>query len=147
MASPHHRPQRLAPPASPGALLKRLYALEVRRKAKEATEREPTYLAMIRQLPCLRCGQEPAGEAAHVRLQSAAHGKRGGAAKKPADKWALPLCAGCHWRDPDSQHRVGEALFWAGVGINPLWACEKLYAARGTEVGLRAAALAIIATR
>lgn len=140
------RPQRLSPPAQPGALLKRLYGAAERMKLAQATDRDPVYLARIRQLPCLKCGDCPS-EAAHVRMQSAAHGKRGGIGKKPADKWALPLCTGCHTRDRDSQHRQGEALFWHLLGLNPLLICERLYAVRGDLLAMRPVVLFTIQSR
>lgn len=140
-------PQRLTTLALPGELSKRAHLLHTRLRTKEATERDPVYLALIRQLPCLRCGLEPCGEAAHVRQNSAAFNKRGAMAKKPADRFTVPLCRDCHTREIDSQHKVGEALFWHRLGINPLFAAERLYAKRGDLVAMRAAALMIIAER
>lgn len=141
---PDH-PQRLAPPASPGALLKRLTGLHTRIRLREIAERDPAYLAAIRELPCLKCGLECC-EAAHVRMASGAHGKASGAGKKPADRWALPLCSGpggCH----AEQHRIGEREFWAGVGISPVLLCQKLYAARGDLLAMRAVVMMAIAER
>ena len=139
------RPQRLAVTAVPGALLKRLHALAER--ARMRPERDPDHLAMVRQLPCLRCGLEPCGEASHVRRQSAAHGKRGGIGKKPADRWTLPLDSACHRLDYDSLHNIGEDFFWYLLGIDPLFAAERLYHRRGDLVAMRAEALRIIAER
>jgi hypothetical protein len=110
-------PQRLTPLAPPGSLLKRLQGIHQRIKLKAAGERDPIYLRMIRQMPCLKCTLEPCHEAAHVRMQSAAHGKRGGIGKKPADKWTLPLCNEHHIE----QHQVGELKFWYDLDINPLF--------------------------
>jgi hypothetical protein len=108
---------------------------------------DPAYLAMIRELPCLKCGLEPCGEAAHVRITSAAFHKRGGMGRKPADRWTAPLDRGCHQTDRDALHRVGEYLFWATLGINPLLICERLYAHRGDLVAMRAVVLTAIADR
>lgn len=141
------KPQRLSPPAAPGELLKRALGQHARMKLKEIAERDPVYLTLIRTLPCLKCGMEPCGEAAHVRQNSATHNKRQAIGKKPPDRFALPLCQGCHWRDPDSQHKVGEALFWHRVGLNPLLICEKLYAKRGDVVAMRAVVMTAIAER
>lgn len=142
-------PQRLTPPAAPGALLKRAFGLAQRIKLRDTADRDPVYLGLVRQMPCLKCGMEPPPlcEAAHVRMQSAAHGKRGGIGKKPADRWALPLCAACHRIDKDSQHAVGENLFWHILGINPLLTCARLYAARGDLLRMRAVVLRAIAER
>ena len=142
-------PQRLTPPAAPGALLKRAFGLAQRVKLRETTDRDPVYLGLVRQLPCLKCGMEPPPvcEAAHVRMQSAAHGKRGGIGKKPGDRWALPLCMACHRGDKDSQHMVGENLFWHILGITPILTCTRLYDARGDIVRMRAVVLRAIAER
>ena len=140
-------PQRLTPLAAPGELVKRMTGIHARMKLKEIAERDLVYLANIRTLPCLKCGMEPCGEAAHVRSQSAAHGKKGGMAKKPADRWALPLCAGCHRIDRDALHQIGEGLFWHLVGINPHLVCERLYERRGDLLAMRAVVMLAIAER
>jgi hypothetical protein len=126
------QPQRLTPPAQPGALLKRAFAIAQRIKLKVVGDSDPVYLAQIRMLPCLGCNDEPS-EAAHVRMQSGAHNKHGGMSKKPHDKWAVPLCRDCH----REQHRIGERAFWSMVGVNPLLLAERLYAARGDLVKMR----------
>lgn len=129
-----------------GSLLKN--PLEPRRKpARKAREAAPAYLALIRQLPCLKCGMEPCGCAAHVRLNSAAHGKRQAMGLKPDDKWSVPLCPGCHTDDTDSQHRVGEIPFWHALGIGPLDVCRRLYAAAPDFAAMRAVVMKAIATR
>jgi hypothetical protein len=140
---PMPQPQRVAPLAKPGELLKRINGVAPQPLPREASD--PAYLAMIRQLPCLKCGMDPCGEAAHVRMQSGAHGKHNGIGRKPDDRWAAPLCACCHREDRDSQHRVGELVFWHRLGSNPLLICERLYAARGDLVRMRAIALLAIA--
>jgi hypothetical protein len=130
---PHTRPQRFPSTSPPGALLKRAFDTTKRLRLKEVGERDPIYLEMIRKLPCLSCTVEPCRCAAHVRRQSAAHGKRGGTQKKPADKWALPLCNDHHVE----QHQVGELKFWYDLNIDPLLVCTRLYAARGNLVIMR----------
>lgn len=140
-------PQRLARTSPPGMLLKRLSGAHARLQLDRIVGSDPAYLAMVRQLPCLKCGLEPAGEAAHVRLTSAAFHKHGGMGRKPADKWALPLDRGCHQIDSDALHRIGEYLFWHQLGINPLLVCERLYAKRGDIVAMRAVILNTISER
>ncbi len=140
-------PQRLTPPDPPGALLKGLAAAHDRIRLRRTRGRAPTYLVLIRQLPCLACGVDPAGIAAHVRMQSGTHNKHGGMQAKPDDKWAVPLCDGCHTRDLNSQHRVGEREFWMRIGLNPLLVAERLYAQRADLVAMRAVAIAAIAGR
>lgn len=128
---PDH-PQRFMSLSQPGSLLKRAFAVTQRIKLKVVSDSDLVYLALIRQLPCLGCNDEPS-EAAHVRMQSGAHNKHGGMGKKPHDKYALPLCRDCH----REQHRIGERAFWSIVNVHPLLICERLYAARGDLVKMR----------
>lgn len=102
---------------------------------------------MVRQLPCLHCGMEPCGEAAHVRMASAAFGKASGMNKTPDDKWALPLCGPDHRVAKHAQHNHGEADFWAGLGINAPLACTRIHAVRGDLVAMRAVVLVVISER
>jgi hypothetical protein len=129
--NPNH-PQRLTPPAQPGALLKRAFGIAQRIKLKVVGDSDPVYLAMVRQMPCLGCNDSPC-EAAHVRMQSGAYNKHGGMAMKPSDRHSLPLCSDCH----REQHRIGERAFWSMVGIHPLFVCQRLYAARGDLTTMR----------
>ncbi len=139
-------PQRIKAPEPPGVLLKR--AFTITRKLKLLTmAHDPAYLAMVRQCPCLRCGLDPSAEAAHVRMSSGARGKAGGMRKKPDDKYSLPLCSACHIRDADSQHKVGELIFWHRVGLHPLEVCDRLYAQRGDIVAMRAVIFGAIGER
>ena len=139
-------PQRIAIPAAPGELLKLTLGF-LRDARPEQTASDPAYLAVVRQLPCLKCGLEPCGEAAHVRISSAAFHKRGGMRKKPDDRWALPLDRGCHVSDPDALHRRGEYIFWNELALNPLLICERLYRQRGDLIAMRAVILSAMATR
>lgn len=139
-------PKRIARIAPIGSLLK--HPISIAPVAhQERSPGDASYLAMVRQLPCVKCGMEPCGEAAHVRITSAAFHKRGGIGKKPDDRWALPLDRGCHQTDRDALHRSGEYLFWHQLGINPLLICERLYAQRGDLVAMRAVILSAIAER
>jgi hypothetical protein len=143
---PLERPQRLSPPAAPGALLKRPFAI-ARVRIKETGDRDEAYLELIRQCPCLHCGMDPCWEAAHVRMASGARGKASGAGKTPADKWALPLCGEDHRVALRAQHNIGERAFWSDIGIEPVLTCERLYAARGDLVAMRAVCFAVIGER
>lgn len=140
-------PQRLPTFSPPGALLKRAIAAEPAARNAREGDSEPLYLIELRRLPCLKCGLEPCGEAAHVRAQSGAHGKRSGMGKTPQDRWALPLCGGCHREDKDAQHKIGELAFWHGLGINPHLVCTQLYAAKGDPIRMRAVVFVAIAER
>lgn len=139
------RPQRIVHDTKPGSLLKRTGAAEVPQQPR-LSDGDADYLGLIRQLPCLSCGMEPS-EAAHLRLSSAAYGKASGLGKKPADKWALPLCSQCHRLAKTAQHNRNEAEFWHALGINPLATCEALYAQRSDLVAMRMIAVLTIATR
>lgn len=139
-------PQRLAATSHPGELLKQPFSIVHSRRSD--VERDEKHLKLIRQCFCLNCGIDPCGEAAHVRLSSAAHGKRKtGIGQKPADKWAVPLCPGCHTRDPDSQHQIGEMTFWHRVGLNPIIVALKLWDATGDLQKMRAICFNAIAER
>lgn len=138
------RPQRIFAPSPVGSLLKGLPATPMARKNEGYEDRD--YLAMVRTLPCLRCGDEPT-EAAHVRFASAAFGAASGMQRKPPDRSALPLCAGCHRLDRDAQHKSGEREWWVVLGINPHLVCERLHAQRGDLVAMRAVVMVAIAER
>lgn len=145
-AKRYRKPQRLSLPAPFGSMLKRDFQITLK-KERKSEARDPAYLEMIRQCPCLKCGQDPCGEAAHVRMGNAAFGKKNASGKKPEDKWTTPLCRGCHQEDRDSQHKLGEREFWSRIGINPLLVCQRLYAQRGDVVAMRAVAFTAIAER
>jgi hypothetical protein len=139
---PH--PQRISPLSRPGELLKQLFAIP--RRHEPSPDRDANYLALVRQLPCLKCGMEPS-EAAHVRMSSAAFGKTSGLAKKPEDRFAVSLCADCHRLAKHAQHNRNEQEFWNSLGINPLLCAAELYAARGDLVAMRSVILLTIANR
>lgn len=139
------RPRRLTPPAPFGALLKQVSAAP--RARKPEAERDPDYLAHVRECPCLNCGLDPCGEAAHVRFASAAFGKASGLQKTPPDRFALPLCGDDHRIAKHAQHNRNEQAFWHELGINPLITAEKLYAQRGDLVAMRAVIFSAIAQR
>lgn len=67
--------------------------------------------------------------------------------KKPADRWALPLCADDHRLARGAQHKRGEEAFWRELGINPLLVCERLYAQSDDLVAMRAVIFVAIAER
>jgi hypothetical protein len=78
-----------------------------KKAAKKKSERSTKHLAALRQLPCLACGCDPCGEAAHVRM-----GSQTGLGKKPSDYRAIPLCHEDHML----QHARGEEVWWAERG-------------------------------
>lgn len=139
------RPQRLTPPAPLGSLLKR--ATVPTATARTSSFGDADYLALVRQCPCLHCGLDPSGEAAHVRLASAAYRKSSGMGKRPEDRWSLPLCREDHLLARHAQHNRNEGEFWESLGINPLLACERLYAQRGDLVAMRAVCFVVISER
>lgn len=143
------RPRRISPPAPIGSMLKGAFPASNGRalKAEPRGGDDPDYLAKVRECPCLYCGQDPCGEAAHVRFASAAFGKASGLGKKPDDRWALPLCPEEHRNARHAQHNQNEEAFWAALGINPLIVCEQLYRQRGDMVAMRAVVIHAIMTR
>jgi hypothetical protein len=142
---PLDRPQRISPTAPIGALLKRTTV--ALRTAKAEPSEEIDHLALVRLLPCVRCGLEPCGVAAHLRANSGLHNKRQAFGRKPSHRWVMPLCSGCHTNDPDAQHRIGEELFWARIGVNPFLLCEQLWTQRGDFVAMHAVITRTIAER
>lgn len=127
---------RISPVAAFGSLLKgstvprERVGKPIAKRAKPAKAERGTdarHLAAVRRCPCLSCDNDPAGEAAHVRMTRA--GKPiAGTGNKPADRWALPLCRACHTADKAAQHRVGEVAFWSALGLDPLAIAARLYA-------------------
>ena len=143
------RPQRITAPAAPGALLKRFGPRpdSEPRSPKRDGHEDHAYLAMVRQMPCLNCGHDPCGEAAHVRFACAIHGRSSGLGKKPRDRDALPLCAYCHRLSRGAQHNHNERHWWEERGMNPYMIADKLYAKRGDPVAMRAVSFVAIAER
>ena len=88
--------------------------------------RNEKHLQFIRGLPCIRCLNDTATEAAHLRRADARIAKPiTGIGIKPDDRFVLPLCGKDHRR----QHAIGEKNFW--VDCEPeLWALA-LYSISG----------------
>jgi len=141
------RPQRISPPAPIGSMLKDFSPAAVRASVKHEAERDAAYLEKIRMCPCLYCGQDPCCEAAHVRYASAAFGKASGLQKKPADRFAVPLCPEDHRIARHAQHQHNEEAWWASIGINPLLVAEQMWAKRDDLVAMRAVVMVAIANR
>jgi hypothetical protein len=100
-----------------------------RRKLKPDLRRRVRHLAFLRQLPCVACGKAAPSEAAHVRT-----GTNGGVGVKPANRYAVPLCAARHAK----QHRIGELTFWSALRIDPLNVALRLWTISGdAEAGQR----------
>jgi hypothetical protein len=89
-----------------------------RGKPKPNLRRRVQHLAFVRQLPCVACGKAAPSDAAHVRT-----GTDGGVGRKPGDRYAVPLCTGCHAK----QHRVGELTFWSTLRFDPLNVALRLW--------------------
>lgn len=139
-------PKRLQPPAPPGALLKRA-SDQPQRKRFGSNKDEPDYLALVRRLPCLYCGVEPCGEAAHVNFSSAEFGRVNALGKRPHDKFSLPLCRDDHQNARHAQHKGNEQAFWDGLGISAYLVASQLYAQRGDFVAMHAVVIRAIAER
>lgn len=140
-------PKRLTPPAPVGSMLKTFERPAAVRSVRHEGERDADYLAMVRDLPCLYCGVEPCGEAAHVKFSCSAFGKKNKLGKKPDDRDALPLCRDDHQNARHAQHKGNEEAFWIALGIRPYAVTEKLYAQRGDLVAMRAVVMTAIAER
>jgi hypothetical protein len=98
-------------------------------RQRQPRETNPRFLAFVRQQRCCVCGHWPPVQAAHIRMGNITRGVRHvGMGERPSDCRAVPLCADCHLDGPGALHKVGEARFWARVGINPFVIAEALYA-------------------
>lgn len=124
-------PQRIGHFSPPGSLLKSAGRREAApaQDAKEIHTSDAEYLKLVRQLPCLKCGHQPCGEAAHVKFSSAAFGMKNQIGKRVDDSRALPLCRDDHQNAKDAQHRQNEEAFWADIDIVPYQVTRALYAA------------------
>ena len=140
-------PQRITPPAPVGSQLKDFSPAAVRVKIKQETERDAAYLEKVRLCPCLYCEKDEAHEAAHVRYASAAFGKASGLGKKPADRFAVPLCPDDHRIALHAQHRHNEEAWWISVGINPLLVAERMWAQRDDLEAMRKVVVQAIAEK
>jgi hypothetical protein len=92
---------------------------------KEPRAHDETYLARLRQLPCIQpCCGALAVDAAHIRMASAIYGAtEAGVGAKPHDFWTLPLCRHHH----ELQHRIGTKRFWDQLGMDPHYVALRLY--------------------
>ena len=96
----------------------------------------PGYLIYLRKRVCCVCGAAPPVEAAHIRMGNLARGKEPtGMQQKPDDKWAVPLCYGCHRTDNDAQHAGSEEGFWKSRHRDPFIIAEVHFAAYLAEGG------------
>jgi hypothetical protein len=95
---------------------------------RTARRHDENHLQFIRGLPCIRCLNDTATEAAHLRRADARIAKPiTGIGIKPDDRFVLPLCGKDHRR----QHAIGEKNFW--VNCDPeLWALA-LYSISGDQ--------------
>src|SRR5215472_12000781 len=112
-APEHERRQFLRPMPAP-----RIPRTTGRSKPKPNLRSRVAHLAFVRLLPCVACGKAAPSDAAHVRT-----GTDGGTGIKPADRYAVPLCAACHAK----QHRVGELTFWSALRIDPVNVALRLW--------------------
>lgn len=95
---------------------------------RDPRQYDKDHLAAIRKCPCVICGREPCGVAAHVRMT--APGKPNpGVGAKPHDKYTVPLCDKHH----KVQHGMGEAKFWQVIGVDVIELAAALFAASGDQ--------------
>lgn len=114
-------PQRLVRPAT-------AFSLSPAKGRKRPRMKVAAHLKAIRACPCCACLSFKQIEAAHIRMPSLVHGKaEAGIGAKPDDSWVVPLCAEEH----REQHKLGEPLFWANIGIDPFVLALALWRASG----------------
>jgi len=114
--------QRIVPPPT---------AFRLSHGRKRPREENRAHLAFIRNLPCLVTGRRDNVEAAHIRYQDLAYGKRAaGKGEKPSDAWTVPLHRDVH----REQHDAGdEQLWWQEKGIDPVRVALALSQASGDD--------------
>lgn len=98
-----------------------------------ARKHDKAHLNYIRRLPCIRCADDTATEAAHLRRSDFRIGKPiTGIGIKPDDRFVLPLCGKCH----RLQHEIGEDDFWKDLDPS-LWALALHSVTGDYQAGLR----------
>ena len=103
-------------------------------RQRRPRERARSHLKWIATLPCAICLAEGRSQAAHIRLASAAHGKRAvGLGEKPDDCWTVPLCVEHHLTGMEAQHRMVEADFWRQHRRDPFSLALALWRFSGDE--------------
>lgn len=117
-----------------GSLFKQPRLEKRHKRMRSERVHDDKHLALVRKCMCMVCGMDPAGEAAHVRISSAAHSKPNTGSRKPDDKWTLPLCHECHMR----QHSEGELTFWYRIGLSAVHWCQELFRVTGDLDAMRA---------
>lgn len=86
-------------------------------------KRDSKRLALIRQLPCVRCASPAPSQACHSNFQE--HGK--GMGTKANDRYTIPLCDKCH---KDFDHYAGlrraeaKERFNQWLAITDCWLAE-----------------------
>jgi len=92
--------------------------------------KDANYLAWVRGLPCLVCGNNIETEAAHVKYSDSRAAKYSpGMAEKSDDHFAVPLCSKCH----RSQHTMNEREWWVEKKIDPITTAAFLCLAYGDQ--------------
>lgn len=89
-----------------------------KKRAEAEPERNPRYLAWLRELPCIITSRAPV-HAHHVRLRRGPGGGLygfGQSGKRVPDWQCVPLCPHKH----DELHAANEADFWKAHGLDPL---------------------------
>lgn len=98
---------------------------------KDRPQKEPKFLAFLREQPCIVSGCHTGDVIAHhVRLRRTPTGHLHGhnqAGKRPPDSQCVPLSDYLHQQAPDALHRGNEADWWRERGIDPLVVAELYY--------------------
>lgn len=101
---------------------------------------------VIGQLPCVatlaRYGVEATGvHVAHLRFSCAGFGAvNPGLQRKPDDRWCLPLSPAEH----RLQHSMGEARYWAELGLDPHHLARALWALSPNREAMRMELMALV---
>lgn len=91
---------------------------------RDPRQRDPAFLAFLRQHPCCVCGKPGPSDPCHIRMANLVLGKRyTGKGEKPHDRYSVPMCRPHH----DEQHSMSESKFWQIVMLNPFKIAHDLY--------------------
>jgi hypothetical protein len=94
--------------------------------------RDEKHLAFVRLQGCCLPFCKREAEAAHLRMENLAIGKREtGGGERPSDSFAVPLCPYHHRTGIDCQHNCNEREWWELRGVDPWAIAASLWIASG----------------
>lgn len=96
-------------------------------KKKSRPGNSQDHLALVRQLPCLKCLELPCGEVHHLKFGT---GERG-MGQRSTDRWGVPLCHE-HHMEVERAGTKNETKWFAHIGVDALDFANNLWHATGS---------------